>query len=169
MVTTFVFTDMQGSTATNERLGDRRWFPILRAHNAISRRQIAAHGGFEVKSQGDGFMVVFSSAGSALACALEMQRDFAAYSEHHPDGPLRVRIGVHVGEAIREGNDFLGLNVTRAARIAAHADGAEILVSSVARELGDGVGAFRFDPGRALELRGLSGTYRVFGLRWGSA
>ena len=166
MATTFMFSDIQGSTAMNEQLGDRRWLLLLRAHNAISRKLIAAHGGVEVKSLGDGFMIVFSSAGSALACAIAIQQSFVAYGELQPGAPIRVRIGIHTGEAIRGENDFLGMNVTVAARIAARAEGGQILVSSATRELGEGAGAFRFDAGRPLELRGLAGTHDVFGLGW---
>ena len=70
---TIMFSDIEGSTVLTERLGDKRWMEVLREHNAIVREQIAAHGGFEVKSEGDGFMAAFQSAGKALACASAIQ------------------------------------------------------------------------------------------------
>ena len=163
---TLLFTDIDGSTAMTERLGDQRWLELLRAHNAIVREQVAAHDGFEVKSQGDGFMVAFQSARRALQCAIHVQRAFAAYNDAHPDEPVRVRIGLHTGEAIKEDDDFFGKNVVLAARIANEAQGSHILVSSVLKELTESAGEFNFDEGREAQLKGLSGTHRVFEVLW---
>ncbi|MBI1886376.1 MAG: protein kinase, partial [Chloroflexi bacterium] len=74
---TILFTDIEDSARLTERLGDRRWVEVLRAHNALVRQQVAAHDGFEVKSEGDGFMVAFQSARRALQCAVAIQRAFA--------------------------------------------------------------------------------------------
>jgi tetratricopeptide (TPR) repeat protein len=82
---TLLFSDIEGSTASNERLGDRRWLEVLHAHNRIVREEVAAHGGFEVKSQGDGFMVAFSSARRGLECAIGIQRALNAYATAHPE------------------------------------------------------------------------------------
>ena len=108
-----------------EKLGDLRAHEILHEHNAIIREQLAAHQGFEVKSMGDGFMLAFSSARRALLCAIAIQRAFEAWSEKHPEDPIRVRIGVHTGEAIKEAGDFYGKTVILASRIAAEANGAK--------------------------------------------
>ncbi len=115
---TIMFTDIEGSTAMTERLGDRQAQEVLRIHNAIIREQVAAHQGFEVKSQGDGFMMAFSSARRALECAIAIQQNFAIHDEARPGEPIRVRIGLHTGEAVKEGEDFFGKTVTLAARIA---------------------------------------------------
>ncbi len=163
---TLMFSDIEGSTAINERLGDARWVDLLREHNSIMREQAAAHGGFEVKSQGDGFMIAYDSARRALACAAAIQRAFASRNEARPDQPLRVRIGLHTGEVIREGDDFFGRHVALAARVAAQARGGEVLVSSLLRELTEGAPDLRFDNGREAELKGLAGTHRVFSLEW---
>jgi class 3 adenylate cyclase len=163
---TLMFSDIEGSTAINERLGDARWVELLRDHNQIVREQAAAHGGFEVKSQGDGFMIAFASARRALACAAAIQRAFAARNDARPDQPLRLRIGLHTGEAIREGDDFFGRHVALAARIAAQAQGGEVLVSSLLRELTEGAPDLRFGTEREAELKGLGGTHRVFSLEW---
>jgi class 3 adenylate cyclase len=161
---TVMFSDIEGSTAINERLGDRRWIELLREHNAIVREQVAAHGGYEVKSQGDGFMLAFASARRALECAAAIQHAFDLRNHGQPDQPLRVRIGLHTGEAIREGDDFFGRHVNLAARVAAQARGGEVLVSSLLKDLTEGAGDFRFDGGRETELKGLSGSHRVFSL-----
>jgi predicted ATPase/class 3 adenylate cyclase len=170
---TILFSDIENSTLMTERLGDERWIEVLRAHNSVFREQVRAHAGHEVKSQGDGFMLVFPDPTRALACAVAIQRALA--EREVADGErIRVRMGLHAGEAIREEGDFFGRSVILAARIAAQARGGEILVSEALRELapGDGGGeleeeaAFAFDGGRELELKGMSGTHRVFRTDW---
>jgi predicted ATPase/class 3 adenylate cyclase len=163
---TLLFSDIEGSTAANERLGDQRWMEILRMHNQIFRDGVARHGGFEVKSQGDGFMVAFSGARSGLASAVAIQRALQAHAEAHPDEAIRVRMGLHTGEAVKEGDDFFGTHVALAARIAAAARGGEILVSSLLKELSDGSGEFAFGPGRDIDLKGFSVSRRVHPLLW---
>lgn len=162
---TILFTDIEGSTAMTERLGDQRWLEILRTHNAIIRKQVAAHRGFEVKSQGDGFMLAFQSARRALQCAIDIQRAFAQQNQAAEE-TMRVRIGLHTGEAIKEADDFFGKNVILAARIASQAQGGQILVSSLLKELTESAGDMRFDNGREVELKGLSGTRQAFQVMW---
>ncbi len=165
---TLLFTDIEDSTALNERLGDKRWMDILRVHHATVRDQIAAQGGFEVKSQGDGFMIAFGSARRALQCAIALQR---AAADHNRvvDEPVQLRIGLHTGEAIKEADDFYGHHVNLAARIADQARGGEILVSSLLKDLTDSAGEFAFDGGRDASLKGISDTVRMFGVRWESS
>jgi class 3 adenylate cyclase len=163
---TILFSDIEGSTQMTERLGDQRWLQVLREHNRIVREQLAAHGGFEVKSQGDGFMLAFQSARRGLHCAVAIQRAFAAHNQQHADEPLRVRMGLHAGEVIKEADDFFGKNVILAARIAATARGGEILVSALLKELTHSSGDIRFDDGRSTELKGLSGTYTLHTIAW---
>ena len=154
-----LFSDIENSTLLNERLGDARWLEVLREHNGIFRRRLGEHGGYEVKSQGDGFMLAFGDAGEALSFAIEVQEDLASESE--PTEGIAVRMGIHCGEAIAEEGDLFGRSVVLAARIAAQAVGGEILVSeALAERCTDG--DYRFDDGRELELKGLSGTHRVF-------
>ena len=163
---TLLFTDIEGSTALNERIGDRRWIALLRAHNAIVREQVSVHGGFEVKSSGDGFMVAFSSATRALSCAIGIQRALTTYAEENPDESVRVRIGLHTGEAIVEEGDFYGRHVNLAARVGAAAEGGEILVSSLLKELTASSGEFTFGPGREVQLKGLAGSHHVHPVVW---
>jgi eukaryotic-like serine/threonine-protein kinase len=159
---TVLFSDIEGSTELNERLGDIRWLDLLRTHHEIVREQVHAHGGFEVKSHGDGFMIAFPSARRAVECARAIQDAILSELGEHPDGPIRLRIGLHTGEAIREEADFYGKNIALAARITDKARGGEILASSVVKELTESAGDLRFEEERELQLDGLSGTYTVY-------
>ena len=162
---TILFSDIQGSTAKTEQLGDTKWMEVLREHNTVVRQQLKAHGGFEVKSEGDGFMLAFQSARKALQCAIETQRAFAKRNESAEE-PVLVRMGLHTGEVIKEGDDFFGKHVNLAARIAGQASGGQILVSSLLKELTASGGDIAFDDGREVELKGLKGKHSVFEVQW---
>ena len=163
---TILFSDIEGFSSLNERLGDRQAQEIVRVHNSIVRGNVGACGGFEVKTAGDGFMIAFDSASRALRCATAIQHELAAYNKAHPEEPVRVRMGLHTGEAIRDNQDFLGRTVIVASRIADTAVGGEILVSALLRELVNGTGEFRFGEPREVELKGLSGTHQVVPVTW---
>ena len=163
---TMLFSDIEDSTALTERLGDRRAQEVFGIHNALVRKYINSHGGFEVKSMGDGFMVAFSSGRRGLHAAIDIQRALAIYNQQHPNEVIRVRMGLHMGEVIRESQDFFGKNVILAARIASQAKGGQVLASSLLREVVDSSKEFDFDAGHDLVLKGLSGTHRVFEVRW---
>jgi class 3 adenylate cyclase len=163
--TTVLFSDIEGFTAMNDRLGDRDSFEVLKSHNQIVREQLDAFGGFEVKSQGDGFMVAFSSARQAVLCAIAIQKALSSRGGE----PVRVRMGLHTGEAIKDADDFFGRNVIFAARIADQAEGGEILVSSLVKELTESGGDFEFENGREVALKGLSGTGKVYSVGWSQA
>ena len=163
-----LFSDIEDSTIITERLGDERWLEVLREHNAMFREEIGRHDGYEVKSQGDGFMLAFPDPCQALEYAIAIQRAFAEQEREGREEALRVRMGLHTGEVIAEEGDFFGKNVILAARIAAQANGGEILVSEGdAARPGRGRGHdLRFDEGRDLELKGLAGTHSVFRAEW---
>ena len=110
---TILFTDIEGSTQLTEQLGDDDWLAVLREHNEIVRSQVSEFSGFEVKSQGDGFMLAFPSAKDALRCAIGIQRALAASESNRTD--LSVRIGLHTGEPVRDADDFYGKAVILAA------------------------------------------------------
>ena len=171
---TILFSDIENSTLLTEELGDQRWLAVLRAHNELFRRLVPDHGGFEVKNQGDGFMLVFPDSRRALECAVAIQRELAEVDPVEGQR-VRVRIGMHAGEAIREEGDFFGRSVIVAARIAAQARGAEILVSEELKRRAETPGEDReetgprFDAGRELELKGLAGTHRVYSADWEQA
>ena len=162
---TVVFTDIVDSTATTERVGDRRWLELLAEHNALVRAHLAEQGGYEVKSTGDGFMLAFGSARAALECAIGIQRGLAARRAENPD-ELKVRIGMHTGEPIWGESDFHGRGVALAARIGAKAGAEEILCSTLTRELTESLGDFSFDGYREVKLKGLSGRHRVHVVSW---
>jgi class 3 adenylate cyclase len=159
---TVLFSDIEASTALNERLGDVRWLELLRAHHAIVREQVHEYGGFEVKAQGDGFMIAFPSARRAVQCARAIQDAIDSQFREDPSGPIRLRIGLHTGEAIRDEADFYGKNIVLAARIADQARGGEILASSVVKQLTESAGDLRFENERELQLDGLAGTHTVY-------
>ena len=157
---TIVFTDIVDSTVLIARLGDRDWLDLLRRHNAVIDEATAAHGGTVVETQGDGSMLAFSSARRAVACAQSIQRAiYTAFADDSP--PIRVRIGVHTGDALHESDHFFGRTVHYAARVASQALGGEVVVSNVVRELvaGRDIG---FLEGREVELKGLDGLHQLF-------
>jgi class 3 adenylate cyclase len=145
---TIVFTDIEGSTALMESLGEDRWLDLLKWHEDNVRQQTAVFGGTVVKNQGDGFMLAFPATGSAAACAVGIQR---ALSSGWSGVRVPVRIGMHSGSAKSEDGDFFGRTVVIAARVASSAAGGEILVSeSVHEALG---GAFPLAGVRSLALK----------------
>jgi class 3 adenylate cyclase len=158
---TVLFTDVEDFTGLSERVGDIEASHLLRAHQALVRRVVDDHGGVEVNCQGDGFMVAFDGARRALRAAVAIQRAIEA-----DGGEMRVRMGLHTGEAIREDEDLFGRTVIIAARIAAAASGGEILVSSLLRQLSDGSGEFAFGPARAEALKGLPGVHDLHPVAW---
>lgn len=161
---TIVFSDIAGYTQTTERLGDERTQQLLREHNAIVRREVQAHRGVEVKSQGDGFMLAFSDPADGLACAVAIQQ---AVSAHDFGGErLQVRIGIHAGKVIREADDFFGRTVILAARVADRATGGEVLVTP---EIVAAVPTATYGESRPLALKGLSGTQVVHAVAWQGA
>ena len=159
---TIVFTDIEESTAMLERLGEDRWLEVMREHNRIVRKRVAARDGVVVKSQGDGFMVLFSSARAALACSLELQQIFSAYRPPRADEHLRVRIGLHTGNVFQEQDDFLGKDVILAARITGCARGGEVLVSETLKTYTERDRRWRFGPSLDVQLKGLNSSQRLY-------
>ncbi len=168
-VHTILFTDVEGSTALSQRLGDAKARDVLRQHERMVREALKAHGGSEVKTMGDGFMASFSSATKALECAIAVQRAFAEHNEAAEE-PIQVRIGLNAGEPIAEDDpdgrsDLFGTAVNRAARITATAKGGEILVANVVRELAEGKDFLFADRGEA-SLKGFDEPVRLYEVRW---
>ncbi len=163
-VHTILFTDVEGSTALTQRLGDAKARELLREHERIVREALKSHGGSEVKTMGDGFMASFSSATKALECAITMQRAFAEHNESAEE-PMKVRVGLNAGEPIAEDDDLYGTAVNEAARITAIAKGGEILVANVVRELAKGKDFLFADRGET-SLRGFEDPVRLFEVRW---
>jgi class 3 adenylate cyclase len=159
---TIVFTDIVDSTVLTARLGDHAWLDLLRRHNGVIEGATAAHGGTVVETQGDGSMLAFSSARRAVACAQAIQLEIdRAFVDASP--PIRVRIGIHTGDALHEADHFFGTTVNYAARVASQALGGEVLVSNLVRELVAGAGpGVDFLESRDVELKGLEGSHRLF-------
>ena len=131
---TFLFTDIEGSTRIEQRVGTARYGELRERHRELLRSAFGAHGGAEQGTEGDSFFVVFGSAREAVAAAVDAQRAIAA--EPWPDdGAIRVRMGLHSGEAGLAGGSLVGLDINRAARISAVAHGGQILVSDATRAL----------------------------------
>jgi class 3 adenylate cyclase len=147
----FLFTDVVGSTALLDRLGDHVAHVFRRRHFALLRAAIGEYAGTEVKSLGDGLMVVFADARSAVACAVAMQRAVAACGD-----PMTLRIGIDIGEAVREQDDFFGRPVVVARRLCDVAQGGQVVVSEMVRRLAGPPSAHAFEPLSALALKGLS-------------
>ncbi len=130
---TFLFTDIEGSTAMLRRLGET-YAEVLTAHHGLIRAGLAAHDGKEVDTQGHAFFAVFTSPRRCMAAAIGMQRAFASHS-WPTDAQVRVRMGIHSGEASGTPAGLVGLDVHRAARVAAAAHGDQILVSAATAAL----------------------------------
>jgi len=161
---TILFTDMESSTATTQRLGDEAAQRLVRAHNAIVRDALAAHDGSQVKHTGDGTMASFPSATQAVECAIAIQRALAARAEAEGE-PIRVRIGLNSGEPVSEDDDLFGTAVQLAARVCARAEPGQILASNVVRELTAGKGLLFADIGD-VALRGFEDPVRLYEVRW---
>ncbi len=161
---TILFTDVEGSTALTQRLGDARARELLREHERITRETLKAHGGSEVKTLGDGFMTSFSSATKALECAIAMQRAYAERNESAEE-PIKVRIGLNAGEPIAEDDDLYGTAVNLAARITEQAKGGEILASEAVRQIVAGK-KFPFSDLGETALRGFEDRVRIYQVSW---
>jgi class 3 adenylate cyclase len=131
---TFLFTDIEGSTALLRRLGEGLYTQVLADHRSLIRSGLAAHGGREVDTQGDGLFAVFSSPSACLAAVVDMQKALETHA--WPGGEhVRVRMGIHTGEASKTVSGLVGLDVHRAARVAAVGYGGQVLLSETAAAL----------------------------------
>ncbi|HEX5469197.1 MAG TPA: tetratricopeptide repeat protein [Gaiellaceae bacterium] len=157
---TLLFTDIEGSTVLAERAGDA-WPDLLAEHNRILREAFAAHEGVELGTEGDAFFVGFTAAGSAAAAAADAQRALAAHA--WPEGEVvRVRMGLHTGEPTPTDDGYVGLDMHRAARVAAAAHGAQVLLSQATRDLvPEGLDGLTFRDLGNHRLKDLSGPQRL--------
>jgi class 3 adenylate cyclase len=160
-----LFTDLCGSVAQTYQLGDDGHLRLLREHDEIVRTALVVHAGREVKHTGDGIMAAFTSAGSAVGCAMDVQRSLAERNER-AGTPLGVRIGINAGEPVTDGNDDLfGAAVQLAARLCDAAEAGEIIASVAVRELCAGK-SIRFESRGALALKGVPEPSHVYGVAW---
>ncbi len=166
--TTILFTDMESSTALTQRLGDAKVQEVRRVHNAIVRAALRANDGTEIKHTGDGIMASFSSASSAIECAVAIQQSVAEHVAKHPESPLGIYIGLNAGEPIEEDADLFGTSVNLASRICEYAQSGQILVSNVVRELAAGKGFLFADIGEVVP-KGFEEPVRLYEVRWRDA
>ena len=156
-----MFTDIEGSTNLVEALGDEAWHGVLRWHDETLRSLFAEHKGEEVVGTGDGFFIGFDSPDEALACAVAIQRRLAEHRRANGFAP-KVRIGVHASGATQAGRNFSGKGVHEAARIAALANGDEILSSRATAA----DGRFPISEPRTVTLRGTSEPVEIVTVDW---
>jgi adenylate cyclase len=162
---TMLFSDIENSTAVNSEIGDTEWVKLLSAHDRLLQTYVDRHRGHVVKSQGDGYMVVFPTPELAIGASLGIQRALSAKrqrSRRLRRTPIRVRIGLHTGTAIEREGDYFGRNVAMAARVAAMADGGEILVTGEIADALQDAEDFRFVEDDTVELKGLPGEHRLW-------
>jgi adenylate cyclase len=157
-----LFSDIEESTALNERIGDRAWVRLISSHDKLVQGLVQRRSGHVVKSQGDGYMIAFARAEQAVRCGIDVQQALHRNAKYKRHEDIRVRIGIHMGRSVRRGDDLFGRNVAMAARVAAQAVGGEILVSQPVRDALRDCDDIRFDEGRDVELKGFSGSYRLF-------
>jgi len=161
---TLLFSDIEDYTGLLERLGDVAAHQLIQEHNAIVRAETHAHGGHEVELRGDGFLLAFAEPAAALRCAVALQQAFHQRNATAAT-PIRIRIGLHAGETIRDSDSFFGSSVVAAFRVADLAEGGEILVSQAMRTAVDAA-EFAFDDGREVALKGFDRPQTVFSVRW---
>jgi class 3 adenylate cyclase len=165
---TILFADMVGFSGLTERMGDRDLQQLLADYHRIVRAALADHGGREVKVQGDGFMIAFAGVGRALRCATAVFEALARRRDGDGGPPIDAHMGLHTGEAIEEGEDYVGHTVVVASRLADAAGPGEVLVSQLSALLVARTGEFRFGPARELTLKGLAAPQPVMALQWRS-
>ena len=154
VLTTILFTDIVGSTAVAERLGDRPWKRLLSSHREDVRSLLEIHRGREVGTTGDGFLATFDSPAQAIACALAIAASARKLG-------IETRAGVHTGEVEIADGDLRGLAVHLAARVMDAAEAGAVMVSSTSRELASGAEIEFLDRG-SRELKGIRGARQLY-------
>jgi adenylate cyclase len=161
---TLMLSDIADAATVAQRLGAGRWEQLLGDHQMMVQRLIDHHDGRVVRFEGDGFLASFNSAHGGLYAAVELQRTFGGVDGS--GGDQRLRIGLHSGFVIGDGDELLGRNVILASRIAAHAKAGEILVSSTLKQYTEGDPSFRFEDRGEHHFKGLHGEHALFAVRW---
>ena len=154
VLATVLFTDIVGSTARAEEMGDQRWHNLLAAHHATVRRELVRYRGSEIRSHGDGFLATFDGPARAVRCA-------CAISEAVRPLDIQVRCGLHTGEIETAGDDVQGIAVHIAARVSALAEAGEILVSRTVKDLVAGSGLHFKERGKH-SLKGLQEPMELY-------
>jgi len=164
-IRTILFTDVVNSTTLTQLLGDEAALALLGVHDTIVRDALSASGGREIKHTGDGIMASFVSTAGAVRCAIQIQRELDKHAQANPAHPLQVRVGAAAGEPVEQHNDLFGCTVQLAARLCAHAQPEQILVSNAIAELCMGKG-FSFDDVGEVALKGFDSPVRAHAAAW---
>src|SRR5947208_4171930 len=167
-IRTVLFTDIVESTTFTQSLGDQAALELFGVHDTIVRDALSALGGREVKHTGDGIMASFVSAAGAVRCAIQIQRELAKHEKDNPERGLKVRVGAAAGEPVEQHNDLFGSTVQLAARLCAHAQPEQILVTNAIAELCIGKGLLFEDLGEVV-LKGFGRPVRAHAAAWRKA
>ena len=164
-IRTILFTDIVGSTALTRKFGDEGAMELLAVHDQVVRDALADLGGREVKHLGDGIMASFVSAAAAVRCATRVQKDLAKHGRENDDRTIKVRVGIAAGEPVEHHDDLFGCTVQLAARLCAHAEGEQIIVSNVVAELCEGK-TLPFQDLGEISLKGFEHPVRAHAVSW---
>ncbi|MDA1090706.1 MAG: adenylate/guanylate cyclase domain-containing protein [Proteobacteria bacterium] len=162
---TVLFTDIAGSTAMTQALGDAGAQQVVRVHNRIVREALSAHAGKEVKHTGDGIMASFGKTSDGVEAAILMQRETMAHNQATPDLPLHLKIGLNAGEPIAEDNDLFGTVVQLSARIVDKASADQIYVSEIVRGICAGK-SYKFNNLGGFSMKGFGDDITLFEVLW---
>jgi len=162
---TVMFTDIAGSTAMTQSLGDAGAQQVVRAHNRIVREALSNNAGKEVKHTGDGIMASFNKTSDGVDASIEMQRETARHNQQNPDLPLHLKIGLNAGEPIAEDNDLFGTTVQLSARIVDKASADEIYVSEIVRGICAGKD-YKFTNQGGFAMKGFGDEITLFKVSW---
>jgi DNA-binding NarL/FixJ family response regulator len=154
ILATVMFSDIVSSTEQAAQVGDRRWREVLDRHDELVRELLAAHGGQEINTTGDGFLALFDAPARAIRCAVAIRDQLRALG-------IELRIGLHAGEVELRGDDVGGIAVHIGARVTASAAAGDVVVSSTVRDLVVGSGIGFLDRGRHA-LKGVPGQWQLF-------
>lgn len=162
---TVLFTDIAGSTAMTQKLGDAGAQQVVRGHNRVVREALSQWSGKEVKHTGDGIMASFAKTSDSLDAAIQMQRECEVFRQQNPDLPLRLKIGINAGEPIAEDNDLFGSTVQMSARIVDKAQADEIFVSEIVRGICAGK-TYKFNNKGTFPMKGFETDPTLYEVVW---
>jgi class 3 adenylate cyclase len=163
---TLMLSDIADAAEAAERLGSDRWERLVGDHHLLVKQLVTHHDGQVIKFERDGFFASFASAHAALHAAVELQRTFTATAEGAEDHSLAVRVGLNSGFVISRPGQPLGRNVVLAARIAALAEGGDILISSTVKQYTENDPSFQFESRGEHHFKGLLGEHAVYKVNW---
>jgi class 3 adenylate cyclase len=163
---TILFTDLEGSTDLRVRVGDTAANEVIRAHDDLVRSRLETAGGVELKSLGDGFMALFTSAGQAIDAAVSIQQAIEEHNRSDPATPISVRIGLNSGDVTQSEGDAHGTAVHAAARITDKAQGGQILVSQIVHDVAGSLGERKIVDRGLFWLKGFPDRWRLFEVLW---